>query len=282
MRSAKEIVVKPIPAQVASAFVAKHHYSGKAVRNSQLHFGVFLDGRLEGAIQLGPSLDKRKIMGLVRDTGWNGFLELNRMVFTDYLPRNSESRALGVVFRLIRKKYPQIKWIISFADACQCGDGTIYRASGFVLTAVKTNKDVIRLPDGTVTHTMSVKTGKGKLEHLASTGGASTVKIGTPLAGFQVRYIYFLDQSWRPKLAVPALPFSELDRLGAKMYLGEKPGAEKSAGEASRDASGVSTPEEGGSTPTSPLQSEKPGLLARAAAFFKPKPDQDSGHSGGY
>ena len=37
--------------------------------------------------------------------------------------------------KLLRKYAPQIKWIVSFADACSCGDGTIYRASNFVLTA---------------------------------------------------------------------------------------------------------------------------------------------------
>ena len=122
MASAKDLIVKPISAKDAAALVRSVHYSGKVVQNSQLHLGVFLDGRLEGAMQFGPSLDKRKIQGLVRDTGWNGFIELNRMAFSDRLPRNSESRALGVAFRMIRKHYPHIEWVVSFSDATQCGD----------------------------------------------------------------------------------------------------------------------------------------------------------------
>lgn len=39
--SAKEIVLRAIPSTTANAFVRKHHYSGKVVNNSQLHFGVF-------------------------------------------------------------------------------------------------------------------------------------------------------------------------------------------------------------------------------------------------
>ena len=58
-----------------------HHYSGKVVNNSTLHFGVFLEGNLHGVMSYGPSLDKSKIIGLVKDTGWNEFLELNRMAF---------------------------------------------------------------------------------------------------------------------------------------------------------------------------------------------------------
>ena len=106
---------------------------------SKLHFGVFLDGQLHGVMSYGPSLDKSKIIGLVEGTGWNEFLELNRMAFDSVLPRNSESRAISMSIRLLKKYAPQVKWIISFADACSCGDGTIYRASNFVLIAIKEN-----------------------------------------------------------------------------------------------------------------------------------------------
>ena len=41
-----------------------------------------------------------------------------------------------------------------------------------------------------------------------------------PKAGFQLRYLYFLDPSARERLTVPVLPFSEIDRLGAGMYRG--------------------------------------------------------------
>ena len=96
MGRAKEIVMKVIPAKVATPFMKAHHYSGKVVNNSTLHFGVFLDGQLHGVMSYGPSLDKSKIIGLVKDTGWNEFLELNRMAFDSYLPRNSESRANAI------------------------------------------------------------------------------------------------------------------------------------------------------------------------------------------
>ena len=67
MASAKEIIVKVIPAKIANDFVKKLHYSGKVVNNSTLHFGCFLNGRLHGAMQFGCPLDKRKVIGLVVD-----------------------------------------------------------------------------------------------------------------------------------------------------------------------------------------------------------------------
>ena len=222
MASAKDLVVKPIGAKDAAELVRRIHYSGKVTQNSQLHLGVFLDGRLEGAMQFGPSMDKRKMLGLVPGTGWNGFLELNRMAFSDRLPRNSESRALGVAFRMIRKHYPHIEWIVSFSDATQCGDGTIYRASGFVLTSIKKNAQMLKMPDGSV---MARKT----LDNPNHTGAGG--KFGSAIAkengavalpGFQLRYIYFLNPAARERLTVPVLPFSKIGEMGAGMYRGEK------------------------------------------------------------
>ena len=148
MGRAKEVILKVIPAKIAIPFIKTHHYSGKVVNNSNLHFGAFLDGQLHGVLSYGPSLDKGKMLGIVEGTGWNNFLELNRMAFDDYLPRNSESRCIAQSIKLIKKNAPQIKWIVSFADACSCGDGTIYRASNFVLTGIKENYNLVLLPNG--------------------------------------------------------------------------------------------------------------------------------------
>ena len=244
MPSAKDIHVAPISAKDAAALVKRVHYSGKVVQNSQLHLGVFLDGRLEGAMQFGPSLDKRKVQGLVEGTGWNGFIELNRMAFSDRLPRNSESRALGIAMRLIRKNYPQIEWVISFADGSQCGDGTIYRAAGFVLTGIKRNNSIWRAPDGQSFAESSLRPGIGgagriaearkivsrttvtKCGHAAKADGGSSMKIYKeagfePIPGFQLRYLYFINPKARERLTVPILPFSKIDEMGAGMYKGK-------------------------------------------------------------
>lgn len=130
MDTAKDIELRVIPSSVANDFVKRWHYSHKVVNNSCLHFGAFLHGALHGVMSYGPSLDKRKIRGLVEGTTWSGFLELNRMAFDPVLPRNSESRCISVSLRMIRRQAPHVKWVISFADGCSCGDGGIYRASG--------------------------------------------------------------------------------------------------------------------------------------------------------
>lgn len=232
MGRAKEIQVRVIPAQVARPFVREHHYSGKVVPNSKLHFGVFLGGVLHGVMSFGPSMDKSKVIGLVAGTKWNEFMELNRMAFDDYLPKNSESRAISIAMKLIRKNAPHIKWIISFADGTQCGDGTIYRASGFVLTGIKPNKTILEFPNGQryadlVLHALfdceSVKRLCADLgvEHRYRSI-AEWKKLGAKcVEGNMLRYIYFLDKSCKDKLTVPILPFDEIKKRGASMYKGE-------------------------------------------------------------
>ena len=125
------------------------------------------------------------------------------MAFSERLPRNSESRAISICFKLIKKHYPNIEWILSFSDATRCGDGTIYRAAGFVLTQINRNSSIIKLPDGTVTASITYTAGKNILKM----GGAATLPEGAEyLDGFQLRYIYFIQPAARERLTVPIIP----------------------------------------------------------------------------
>lgn len=210
MSRVKEIELKVIPSKIANDFVRKHHYSGKVVNNSYLHFGAFLDKKLHGVISFGHSLDKAKTQKLVKNTGWNEFCELNRMAFDDYLPRNSESYCLGKALRLIKKNAPHIKWVISFADGCSCGDGTIYRASNFVLTQIKKNITIYINDEGDKV---------SKITFATSNLNKQGFKL---LAGYMFRYIYFIDKKCMQDLTCEIIPFSKIKELGVGMYKGKK------------------------------------------------------------
>lgn len=269
MATAKDIMLRPVKRAEADEVIKRVHYSGKVVNNSQVSIGVFIGGALEGAMQFGPPLDKRKLLGLVEGTPWNGMLELNRMAFSDALPRNSESRAIAIAMRLLRQHAPQVQWVVSFSDASQCGDGTIYRASGFVLTQIKPNGQIWAPPEGGAVFSrtsLTDPTSKGvqararqvvsrtslpKSSHTSLCNGASSMRPyidagWRPIPGFQLRYLYFIDPTARERLTCPILPFSEIDRLGARMYRGQRVGGDTS------DTPG-DHPGEGGATPTSTL-----------------------------
>lgn len=82
--------------------------------------------------------------------------------------------------------------------------------------------------------------------------GASSMKAfkeagWKPKAGFQIRYVYFLDATARDRLTVPILPFSEITRRGAGMYRGKPRVASADSGTSADQAEG------GGANPTATL-----------------------------
>lgn len=251
MGDAKRIRVAPVDRPAADACVRRWHYSGRTYPKSRLHLGVWMGGELLGAMQFGPPLQTSHLVGLVSGTKWNGFIELNRMAFSEKLPRNSESRALAVAMRLMREHAPHVEWCVSFADGTQCGDGAIYRASGFALTGIKRNTSLWRAPSGDVVSDVGIRTSERLRRTLRTDGSRASMHSAglSQLDGFQLRYVYFIDPTARERLTVPVLPFSAIDAAGARMYRGSKI---LRAVTSTRDGAPV---EVGGATPTTALQS---------------------------
>jgi hypothetical protein len=222
MAHARDLVVAPVARRHADDCVRRWHYSGRTYSKSRLHLGVFLDGVLLGAMQWGPSLDERRTLALVPGTPRDGFLELNRMALAPDLPRNAESRALGVALRMIRRHAPHIEWVVSYADATQCGDGAIYRAAGFALTGVRPNTTLWRAPDGAIVSDVGVRTTPRLQARYGTDGTRASMRAAglAPLRGYMLRYMMFLDPTARARLAVPVLPYAAIAQRGAAMYRG--------------------------------------------------------------
>jgi len=275
MHSAKDIILNPIDSRTANAFIKVHHYSEKVVNNSQLHFGAFLKCNLHGVMQFGPPLDRRRMLGLVSGSNWYDVIELNRRAFDEVLPRNSESRCISIAIRLLRRHCPHVKWIVTFADGTQCGDGAIYRASGFLLVGIKKNNQIWESPDKQKWSRLSLtdyssrsqqrkamkicRVSRTKGQNILTTGASSMEAYKAagfkPMPGFQLKYIYFLDKAARERLTVPVLPFSEIARYNAGMYLGKKISRANSVTSTPDFSSQEVTSRDDLSAPSSPLQS---------------------------
>ena len=52
--------VAVIPCREAREIIRRHHYSGREVRNSYVHLGIFIDGERVGALQFGYALNPRR------------------------------------------------------------------------------------------------------------------------------------------------------------------------------------------------------------------------------
>jgi hypothetical protein len=254
MFTAKDIKIQLISSASAAKVVKMFHYSGKVTQNSQIHFGVFLNDSLQGALQFGPSIDKRR-MAANLGIGFNDSLELNRMALSDACPKNSESRALGICLRMLKKQYPHLKLIVSFSDACQCGDGIIYRASGFKLHSFKKNNSLLINEDGEVDFNHGTKkrptvVAKKSMDNQLGPDGkylsSNLKKSGfKPMEGYQMKYLYFFDKELEKKFTF--VDFKDIpDHV--RMYKGERVGSRDNA------AAGLQ-PAEDGVNPIPTLQS---------------------------
>ena len=113
--------------------IIKYHYSHKIVQNSYLHLGVFFKKELMGVLSFGYALNPSSIGRKVfPGLGNNEYMELNRMWLDDALPKCVASCVFSYCIKVIKKLYPAVKIIQSFADARCHKNGLVYMACNFV------------------------------------------------------------------------------------------------------------------------------------------------------
>ena len=124
--------VSEISRHRANEIVKKNHYSKKFYSASYIHLAVFSNGEIKGVLQFGYAMNPQSMGSVVKGSELKEYLELNRMWLDDSMPRNSESKAISYSIKYIRRKYPDIAWVQSFADE-RCGRfGVVYQASSFL------------------------------------------------------------------------------------------------------------------------------------------------------
>jgi hypothetical protein len=210
LMGAKMIDLRVIPRHEADECVRRWHYSGKTYSKSTLHVGVFYEGRLMGAIQCGEGVCTPFMAHVVTGTTSDTYIEINRMALSDMLPRNAESRALSVLWRIIARERPLVEWVVSYSDATQCGDGAIYRAAGMLLTQCRRNTTLWRTPDGAVVSDVGIRTSEAMQRLYGERRREWRANGLAPLRGYQLRYIRFLSADARARYAGRVLPYDSI------------------------------------------------------------------------
>ena len=136
----QSLQVRPVPVKVAKALLVREHYLHSLPGGTQLAFGVFLGRRLLGALTLG--VGPFNAHRLVAEASPADCLTLSRLWLSEELPKNSESRVLGVVVRSLRK-HTNLKFLLSYADPAQGHLGTIYQATGWLYTGLSQTMPLI-------------------------------------------------------------------------------------------------------------------------------------------
>lgn len=195
--------VKEIGRDFANGVIVANHYSRKFYSATYIHLGVFIGGEFVGVLQFGYAMNPASAGSVVEGTALDEYLELNRMWLDDVAPHCSESRALSHAFKFIRRKYPKIKWVQSFADE-RCGKfGAVYQAAGFRYYGEHTA--TFWELDGVVYHN-SLMTRDPKLSKSAAVLQAGRDK-AKPYDLRQFRYLYFMAPRFAKGVKLKELPF---------------------------------------------------------------------------
>lgn len=198
-----EFSVKEINRDLANKIIVENHYSKKFYNATYIHLGVFMKDQMVGVLQFGYAMNPASCASVVANTEMDEYLELNRMWLDDAAPRNSESRAISYAIKFIKKKYPKIKWIQSFADErCNCF-GVVYQASNFEYYGE--HSSVFYELDGEIYH-KSLMERNPKLSKAAARLQNGKDR-ATASSYRQFRYIYFIDRRCKKDVKYKQQPF---------------------------------------------------------------------------
>lgn len=134
--------------------ICANHYSRTMPKNARFCLKVFYDGEVSGALSLGYGI-RPEIKASWGQINKGEYLEFDRMWLSDVPPKNSESKVISLLVKLLRQIAPEVRYLISYADGTVGNTGTIYRASNFKeLPPIKA--DFYILADGSRVHPVTM------------------------------------------------------------------------------------------------------------------------------
>ena len=182
------------------------HYSKTVPVGRKASVGVWEDERFIGAVIFtlgaGMSTDGRRF-GLARNFE---VAELQRVALTNH--KTTVSRILSIAVKLLRKKSPGLKLLISFADTREGHHGGIYQAAGWVYVGLTRPKKEFHHPDGRIFHDRSL-TSSGVVMHFGrlcknAVPFSEVRKVSIP---GKHKYLLPLDNGVQPRIEALAKPY---------------------------------------------------------------------------
>lgn len=138
LTSTHQLFFKEVDAKTALIAYKNWHYLGETEFISQINFGAYHNGILQGAISYGPP-NAKTLKGYWDSKTQQGWFEIKRLACSPKCPKNSESRLIGYSIRSLRKTC-EVLGIVTYADIGQNHKGTIYKASGFTYKGLTAEK----------------------------------------------------------------------------------------------------------------------------------------------
>jgi len=125
---------------LAKAILKRNHPLGDG-GNFAFAFGLCLDNKVHGVMTFG----RPAASGAAKCFGFRqcDTIELRKMWCDDVLPKNSESKALGISRRLIAKRYPEIHVLFTYCEGEE--QASAYRGAGWLPLTAHTYTSELRV-----------------------------------------------------------------------------------------------------------------------------------------
>ncbi|MDO8622628.1 MAG: hypothetical protein Q7R52_00105 [archaeon] len=180
--------VKVISAQKAKYFIKKNHYAIISPPINKLSLGLFKENKLVGVAMWGYGVRPKHTLKLMFPSlEVENYFELNRLCLLDEMPRNSESQFISENVKYIKKYFPKIKVLFSWADGLRGKCGYVYQASNFYYGG-KILSEFYATKEGEVVHPRLLITRFGRRDMDFAFKELKLKKI----KGYQLRYCKFL------------------------------------------------------------------------------------------
>lgn len=149
-----DLQMKVINEKTAVEFIQDYHYSGNTL-SPTIAFGHYYKEYLVNVILYKSPIGRLMAQQVMAGGDSTNTWELIRMVSLEPKPKNLESRCISNTLKYIKKAYPEIKIIISYADNNMGHHGYVYQASNFYYYG-QSRPDKEWYIDGKRVHTRSV------------------------------------------------------------------------------------------------------------------------------
>ncbi len=196
------IEVMPISNDTGRRFVAQHHYAVICPPITKVSLGLFAGEDLVGVALWGYGTRPRHtIKRIFPSLDVEDYLELNRLCVLDSMPRNTESRFIGMMTDYLKDRFQRVKLLFSWADGLRGKPGYVYQASNW-LYGGHIWSEFYMTGEGEVIHPRLLITRYGTRKKSATHAlGLSKVR------GYQFRYMRFLCSHKERKRLLRESPF---------------------------------------------------------------------------
>ena len=199
-----EFYIKEIDRKIANKIIIENHYSKKFYNASYIHLGVYFNKLLIGCLQYGYAMNPASMASVVEGTSIDEYLELNRMWLSDDITiKYAESQAISYSIKYIKRKFPKIKWLQSFADERCGGFGIVYQACSF--NYYGEHSSIFWTLENEIYHN-SLMTRNPKLSKSAAYLQSKKDEAEKSELR-QFRYIKFINQKWKKKCLLKEMPY---------------------------------------------------------------------------